>query len=401
MQVESNDKKGRPRFHIASPREIREGKTTDIYFVRTHEILEAKNLDRPVKAEFIAKGFHDGWKWAVFCGLEEILSLLEGLPLTIRAIPEGTVFRVYEPVMEIEGNYKDFCLLETAILGLMCQASGIATKAARCKKAAGPRPVLSFGARRVHPSLTPMVDRSAYIGGCDGISAVKGAELLGIAPTGTMPHALILLIGDTVKAAQAFDEVIEPDVGRVVLIDTFNDEKFEAIRLAEAMKEKLYGIRLDTPSSRRGNLPNMIEEIRWELDIRGFSHVKIFVSGGMDEYKILDLNKYVDAYGVGTSISNAPVVDFSMDIIEISGQPVAKKGKMSGSKQLYRCPRCLKDQVVYLKRGLSLSDLTCGCGGTLEPLLLPIMQEGDVLHPIPSPHQIRENVLSQLRHFEL
>ncbi len=399
MQMKPNKKEFSPPFHIASPQEIREGKTTDVYFVRTREIIEEKELDRHVKAEFIAKGFHDGWSWAVFCGLEEILSLTQGLPLAIRAIPEGTIFRSYEPVMEIEGNYQDFCLLETAILGLMCQASGVATKAARCKKAAGDRPVLSFGARRVHPALTPMVDRSAYIGGCDGISAIKSAEFLGIEPTGTMPHALILLIGDTVQAAKAFDDVIDPKVGRVVLIDTFNDEKFEAIRLAEALKEKLYAVRLDTPSSRRGNFPRMIEEIRWELDIRGFSQVKIFVSGGMDEYKITELNPYVDAYGVGTSISNAPVVDFSMDIVEISGKPTAKKGKMSGSKQLYRCTNCYKDRVEYVKR--EFQDFPCECGGAMEPLLMPVMTGGKPLDPLPSPKDIRAYVLSQLNRFTL
>ncbi len=397
--MKSDTDEGIPQFHIAPPREIRDGKTTDIYFVRTHEIIAKKGLDRHVKAEFIAKGFHDDWPWAVFSGLEEILSLMEGLPVTIRALPEGTVFRPYEPVMEIEGNYEDFCLLETAILGLMCQSSGVATKAARCKKAAGDRPVLSFGARRVHPALTPMVDRSAYIGGCDGISAVKGAEMLGIVPTGTMPHALILLIGDTVKAAQAFDEVVDPEVGRVVLIDTFNDEKFEAIRLAEALKERLYAIRLDTPSSRRGNFPRMIEEIRWELDIRGFSHVKIFVSGGMNEDKIRQLNPFVDAYGVGTAISNAPVVDYSMDIIEVEGRPFAKKGKMSGSKQLYRCTKCLKSQVVFQDRGLE--DLTCECGGALEALLAPVMVQGKIEVSTPHPREIRDYVLSQLEHFDL
>jgi len=399
MQINSDDEGRGPRFHIATPQEIREGKTTDIYFVRTHEIIEKKGLDCPVKAEFIAKGFHEGWKWAVFSGLEEILFLLEGLPMTVRALPEGTVFRPYEPVMEINGNYKDFCLIETAVLGLMCQSSGVATKAARCKKAAGERPVLSFGARRVHPSLTPMVDRSAFIGGCDGISAVKGAELLDVKPTGTMPHALILLMGDTVKAAKAFDEVIGPDVARVVLVDTFNDEKFEAIRVAEALREKLYAIRLDTPSSRRGNLQSIIEEIRWELDIRGFPHVKIVVSGGMDEYKIRDLNPYVDSYGVGTSISNAPVVDFAMDIIEVSGQPVAKKGKMSGSKQFYRCQNCFRDQIVYVKQ--DIENLNCECGGTFKPLLKTVAVQGKIEVPVPHPKEIREYVLSQLGHFEL
>lgn len=98
-----------------------------------------------------------------------------------------------------------------------------------------------------------------------------------------MPHALILLMGDTVVATKAFDEVIHPKVRRVSLIDTFNDEKIEAIRVAEALGKKLSGIRLDTPSSRRGDFQKIIEEIRWELDLRGFGHVKIYVSGGMDE----------------------------------------------------------------------------------------------------------------------
>jgi nicotinate phosphoribosyltransferase len=399
MQIKPEGEDNSPTFHIATPQEVREGKTTDIYFVRTEQIIENRKLDAVVKAEFIAKGFHNGWEWGVFTGLEEVLSLLDGLPLTIRAVSEGTVFRPFEPVMEIEGSYKDFCLLETAVLGLICQSSGVATKAARCKKAAENRPVLSFGARRVHPVLTPMVDRSAFIGGCDGISALKGAELLGIKPTGTMPHALILLMGDTVKAALAFDEVIEPEVKRVVLIDTFNDEKFEAIRLAEALKEKLYGIRLDTPFSRRGSLIQIIQEIRWELDIRGFSGIKIFVSGGMDEHKIQQFNPYADAYGVGTSISNAPVIDFAMDIIEIDGRPFSKKGKMSGSKQLYRCPDCFKDQVVYVNR--DLKEVTCACGGTLKTLLTPVMIRGEIKKTVPRPAKIREYVLSQLNHFEL
>ncbi len=394
--MKQDGEEGIPQFHVATPKEVREGKTTDIYFVRTKEILEKKGLDRRVKAEFIAKGFHDDWPWAVFAGLEEILSLVKGLPLTIRAVPEGTIFKPFQPVMEIEGNYKDFCLLETAILGLMCQSTGVATKAARCKKAAEKRSVLSFGARRVHPLLTPMIDRSAFIGGCDGISALKGAELLGIEPTGTMPHALILLMGDTVEAAVAFDEIVDEKVARVVLIDTFNDEKFEAIRLANALKERLYAIRLDTPSSRRGNLKHMIEEIRWELDIRGFSHVKIFVSGGMNEYKIQQLNPYVDAYGVGTAISNAPVVDFSMDIIEIEGHPIAKKGKMSGSKRVYRCLSCFKTYVTYGEMGN-----VCECGGKLETLLNPVLARGNVVTALPHPRDIRSYVLSQLEHFSL
>ncbi|NIM44791.1 MAG: nicotinate phosphoribosyltransferase, partial [Nitrososphaeria archaeon] len=54
------------------------------------------------------------------------------------------------------------------------------------------------------PSISPMLDRAAYIGGFDGVSSLKGAEVIGAKPTGTMPHALIIAMGDQVKAWKAF-----------------------------------------------------------------------------------------------------------------------------------------------------------------------------------------------------
>ncbi len=387
-------------FHIADPKEIKEGKLTDVYFVRTMEILKAKKIDKWVKAEFIAKRFPEDYGWGVLAGIEEASYLLKDLNVNVRAMKEGTIFRAYEPVMEIEGMYTEFGIYETSILGLLCQASGVATKAARCKKAAGDRRVISFGARRIHPVIAPMVERSAFIGGCDGVSVVKDAELLDEEPMGTMPHALILLIGDTVEATKAFDEVIDPRVKRVSLIDTFNDEKVEAIRVAEALGERLFGVRLDTPSSRRGDFQKIIEEIRWELNIRGYGHVQIFVSGGLDENRILSLNPVVDAYGVGTSIINARVIDFAMDIVEIDGRPLAKRGKMSGSKSVLRCSKCYQDKIVPFKN-VNDEFNRCSCGGELKELLLPFIKEKKILWDLPKPQAIRDYVLEQLKHFDL
>ncbi|CUT04482.1 nicotinate phosphoribosyltransferase [Candidatus Chrysopegis kryptomonas] len=319
-------------FNIASPEDIKAGKVTDVYFERAINVLKEKGVNKYVKAEFVVKKFPSNYQWGVFAGLDEVLKLLEDLPVTLKAMPEGTIFRTNEPVMTIEGMYLDFAVYETAILGLICQASGIATKSARCKLAAGDKIVVHFGARRMHPAITPMIDRSSYIGGCDGVATPIGAKLLGIPASGTMPHAMILLFGDTLEAVKAFDEVIDPKVPRIALIDTFADEKFEAIRIAEALGDKLYGVRLDTPSSRRGNFLAILKEVRWELDLRGFKNVKIFVSGGVDEEVIKQLNEVVDAYGVGTTISSAPVLDFAMDIVEIEGKPIAKRGKLSGEK---------------------------------------------------------------------
>jgi len=391
-------------FHIAEPKDIKAGKLTDVYFVRTMEVLKAKKIDKWVKAEFIAKRFPEDYGWGILAGIEEAAYLLKDLDVHVRAMKEGTIFRAYEPVMEIEGMYTEFGLYETSVLGLLCQASGVATKAARCKKAAGDRSVISFGARRIHPVIAPMVERNAFIGGCDGVSVVKNAELIHEEPSGTMPHALILVMGDTVEATKAFDEVISPKVRRVSLIDTFNDEKIEAIRVAEALGKKLFAVRLDTPSSRRGDFQKIIEEIRWELNLRGFGHVKIFVSGGLDEKRILSLNPVVDAYGVGTSITNARVIDFAMDIIEIDGKPLAKRGKMSGSKSVLRCTKCLQDRMVPFKkeqgRSTKGSD-RCSCGGRFKELLLPFIQKRKILWDLPAPQAIREYVLKQLPHFDL
>lgn len=382
----------------ASPEDIKKGKITDVYFVRTMEVLKRKGIDKWVRAEFIVKRLPDNIPWAVFCGLEEVKEVIKDLKVKVRAMREGTIIRPYEPVLEIEGMYTEFGLFETAILGLICQASGVATKAARCKKAAGGRPVISFGARRIHPAIAPSIERSAFIGGCDGVSVVLDAELLNEEPSGTMPHALILILGDTVSATLAFDEVVDKRVRRVALIDTFNDEKFEAIAVAEALKDRLFAVRLDTPSSRRGDFLRILEEVRWELNIRGFNHVKIFVSGGIDEHKILQMNPFVDAYGVGTSISNARVIDFAMDIVEIEGRPLAKRGKMSGAKRVLRCKDCFRDKIVPLSYG---ADKRCECGGILEDLLVPWFDHGRFFFEWEKPQAIREYVLDQLRYLEL
>src|SRR3989304_4919710 len=383
--------------------DIKAGRVTDVYFERTIKILKAKGIDKWVKAEFIAKSLPDDGEWGVFAGLEECSRLFEGMKINVRSMPEGTVFRAYQPVLEIEGMYTDFGIYETAILGFLCQASGIATKAARCKKAAGDRGVISFGARRMHPTIAPMIERSAYIGGCDGVAVLMSGELIGADPVGTMPHALIIMMGNSVEATRAFHEVIEPQVKRVALVDTFGDEKFETIAVAEALGENLYGVRLDTPASRRGNFLRILEEVRWELDLRGYKHVKLFVSGGLDEYKINELNPYVDAYGVGTAISSAKVVDFAMDIIEVEGKPLAKRGKMSGSKRVLRCDSCYNYVMIPLSEisGSDLQNRDCPCGGLSLDILLSHVDRGKIIGDRPAAKEIRDYVLKQLQHISV
>ncbi|MFA4876652.1 MAG: nicotinate phosphoribosyltransferase [Methanoregula sp.] len=318
-------------FLTVSDGTIKNGDCTDIYFIRTEEALMQDGLNPDVVMEVTASSLPD--PWAVFSGLSDVVALLEGLPVTVDAMPEGTVFYPNEPVLRITGNYRDFCRFETAILGFLCHASGVATAAAHIKKAALNRPVFSFGSRRQHPAIAAMIERSAWIGGVDGVSNTCAPE--GMPVVGTMPHAFVMCYGRPEDAWRSFDRHAPKEIPRIMLCDTYCDEKSESLRAAECGAT---AVRLDTPRSRRGNMRTIIEEVRWELDMHGHGGVKIFLSGGVTRGDVVAYRDIVDAFGVGGAIANAPVIDFAMDIVEIGGVAKAKRGKRSGKKQVYGLP---------------------------------------------------------------
>ncbi|MEM1695747.1 MAG: nicotinate phosphoribosyltransferase [Candidatus Aenigmatarchaeota archaeon] len=381
------------RLYIASEEDILNGVVTDIYFTRTVKILKAKGIRKKVRMEFHVHKLPKGYEWAVFAGLEEALYVLKDKPVTVYAMPEGTLFKAGEPLMIIEGYYDDFAVYETALLGILRHYSSIASKAARIKKLAGNKRVLFFGLRALHPAIAPMADRAAYIGGMDAVSGVASSKYLSLQPQGTMPHALIIVYGDQVEAWKAFDEVIEHDVPRIMLVDTFYDERIEALMAAQTLKNRLYGVRLDTPSSRRGDMRAIVEEVRWTLDIHGYKNVKIAVSGGIDEKEIVKLRDIVDMFGVGTSIAIPPSIDISADIVELyedgKWKPITKRGKLPGAKQVYRKRPGLNDIVTLLDEPVVVPE-----GYT--PVLRKYLENGKLVCELPKLEEIRSYVLSQL-----
>jgi nicotinate phosphoribosyltransferase len=380
---EENAETGHQGFNTASYEEIKGAEVADIYFHRTMEILRSRGLeDTPVHAE-VAYKTSDPGEWFVVAGLDEVARLLEGTGVDARAVPEGTICRPNEPVLTLSGPYNAFAEYETAILGFLCQASGVATGAARCKLAAGERRVISFGARRMHPAITPMIERAAYLGGCDGVAVELAARRLGIPATGTLPHALALILGSTAEATKAFDEIIDPEILRTILIDTFDDEKFGALIAARAIPDSIFAVRLDTPGNRRGDFRDLMQEVRWELDRNGFEHVKIFASGGIDVEYILHLNPVCDAYGVGGAIAAAPMVDYSLDIVEVAGEDRSKRGKRGGRKRL-----------LELKDGSrKVIPATAPAPEGASDLLLSLEESGAAS---PDVGVLRDNVLDQL-----
>jgi len=251
--------------------------------------------------------------------------------------------------------------------------------------------------RRMHPAMAPVIDRSSYIGGCDGVSSLKGAELVGRPASGTMPHALVIMMGDQREAFRAYGEIIDPNVPRVALTDTFFDEKVEALMAAEEMPG-LRSVRLDTPGSRRGNMADIVREVRWELDLHGHKNVGVFVSGGLDEVKVKELAAAgVSGFGVGTSISNAPTIDFAMDIVEKGGVPIAKRGKFAGRKFVFRCPECLEYEVSLDRNHPPV----CTCGKEMRWAEVKIIEKGKRLVPEEPAEEIRRRVLKQLDRIDI
>src|SRR5215213_8283007 len=246
--------------------EILSGDSADVYFARAESILDREGLDPVVTMEVFAR------REAILCGIDEVKNLLAHVLGTgnqdvhVEALSDGDAIAPKEVVLRITARYRVFGLYETAILGMLAQSTGWATAARECVVAAAPQPVISFGARHVHPDITDNLDYAAIVGGCVGASTPAGARLADLSPTGTMPHSLVLIFGDTVRAAEAFDRDLEQDVARIVLVDTFKDEAEEALRVAHALGERLYGIRLDTPSERGRVTADLVEEVRARLD---------------------------------------------------------------------------------------------------------------------------------------
>lgn len=321
VQVEENR-----RVHAATHDEIVKAATTDVYFLRTLDILEDMGLkDAEVVAEIFPR------KDGIFVGIEEVLQLLRGKDLEVWAIDEGESFHAKETVLRIKGPYSAFAVFETTILGMLASASGWATAARRVKVACGNKDFLCFGARHVHPAIAPVMERAAVIGGAMGASCILAARLLDIEPSGTVPHSAMLIAGDTLAVAESYNRIMPPEHKRTILIDTFKDEVEEAIRIADALGDQLYGVRVDTPSERGGVTPGLIREMRAKLDLAGHQHVKIFVSGGLTPERIELLSDAgADSFGVGSYISAAGPIDMTMDLKMVNGQATAKRGRIPG-----------------------------------------------------------------------
>ena len=318
------------------------GDPADAYLHWTIEVMRLESLNPKVLVDFVPA------REGIVCGMEEVKSLLQnvlpkqetdsGVELLdneaeVWGLEEGDEIMPGEPVLRIIANYASFAIYETSICGILSSSSGWATAARECVKAAGDKTVIGYGARHIHPNVAHILDYASVLGGCSSASTLLGSRQSGRNPFGNMPHSLPLIFGDTVVAAQAFDRHLGMEIQRIVLVGTFGDEGEEALKVSQALRDKLRGIRIDTPSERGGVTPTMVGELRARMDQMNFKHVEIYISGGLNPTRIKefqDLNSPVNGYLVGSYISGASPNDFTADIREIEDKAVAKRGRIPG-----------------------------------------------------------------------
>jgi nicotinate phosphoribosyltransferase len=329
-------------FHLPVER-MRAGYYSDKYFVRAREVLLADEHRPRVTMQVFGKAH------AFLGGVDEAIAVLklcavEWPDLVVHALYEGDEIAPWETVMLIEGPYDAFAHLETLYLGVLARRTRVGTNTRRVVEAAAPKEVIFFPARHDHWLVQTGDGYAAHIAGAIGVSTDAQASWWGSAGMGTVPHALIAAYGgDTVLASRKMADHMEPGVKLVALVDFENDCVRTALEVAEALGDRLYGVRLDTSEmlvdrslwttmgreKPTGVNPPLVRNVRAALDRSGFGGVKIVVSGGFTVEKIRHFEAQdvpVDAYGVGSSLFQGGY-DFTADVVLLEGKACAKAGR--------------------------------------------------------------------------
>jgi nicotinate phosphoribosyltransferase len=385
-------------------RQQRLGEATFSLFIRTYP---------PNRGYFVAAGLQDVLDYLQrlhfdesqleFLGSQKLFSndflhYLASLRFTgdVTAIPEGRVFFIDEPVIEVTGPIIETQIIETFIINQIHLQTLIATKAARCVHAAGARAVVDFALRRTHGTDAAMkVARASYLAGFAGTSNVMAGQRYTIPLVGTMAHSFVSSFEHEIDAFRAYVKSFPHSA--ILLIDTYDTlaGAKNAVQVATEMAargEKLLGVRIDS-----GDLERSAVEVRRILDTAGLKDIKIIASGGLDEFDLTRLAAApYDSYGVGTKMgvsADAPFTDIAYKLVEFQNRPVMKlsSGKASwpGRKQVFRqtATRGQPERDIIGTRDENLPG---------EHLLREVMRAGRIASAHPKLSEIREKLAADL-----
>jgi nicotinate phosphoribosyltransferase len=400
---------------------------TDLYELNMYEAYLAAGMTGPAVFEFFVRKLPPERNFLLAAGLDQVLAFLEGVRLSeaelawleasgrfgrttlerlaafrftgeVHAMHEGTVLFGDEPMLAVVAPLPEAQLLESRIINLLHFQTLVASKAARMALVAPGRTLLDFGLRRAHGAEAGMLAaRAAYIAGFTGTATMLAEPFFGVPIFGTMAHSFIQAHGDETEAFRNFARARPDQV--VLLLDTYDTEAAarKVVALApELAREgiRLRGVRLDS-----GDLGAHARQVRAILDAAGLHEVRIFASGGIDEWQLRDLvarGTPIDGYGIGTSLttsSDCPALDCAYKLQEYAGRARRKRseGKATwpGRKQVFR--RYGADGRMVADVITLADDPQAG-----EPLLRPVMRDGRRLAPPPGLDRIRAHAAAEL-----
>jgi nicotinate phosphoribosyltransferase len=409
-----------------------QGLFTDLYELTMAQAFYQQEMFAPATFSLFIRSYPPDRGYFVSAGLENVLDYLEDLQFSagsldylrstgifapdfleylsnlrftgsVRAIPEGRLFFINEPVLEVTAPIIEAQMAETFIVNQVNLQTLLATKAARCAWAAPGRLLTDFAARRTHGTDAALkMARCSYIGGFQSTSNVLAAKRYGIPPSGTMAHSFISSFPSEKEAFRAYSRSF-PD-GTTLLLDTYDTigGAWNAVAVAKEMEaagHRLVAVRLDS-----GDFADLSRQVRRVLDEAGLSYVKIVASGGLDEYELERLAQSgapIDLFGVGTKVgvsADAPWSDMAYKLVSYGQRPVTKlstgKAYLPGRKQVYR----LRDPHGHFSHdiiGLAEEDLLEG-----ERLLQTVMSSGRRTVPSPTLDQVREILVDDFKHLD-
>ena len=402
---------------------------TDLYQLTMAQAYWQAGHRAPATFSLTVRSYPPDRGYLVFAGLADVLSYLEelrfsrddlellrswgmfddgflealgGLRFTgsVRAMAEGTIFFIDEPVIEVTAPVTEAQIAETFVLNQINLQSMLATKASRVVHAARGRAVVDFGARRTHGvDAANKFARVSYLAGFAGTSNVMAAGLYGIPAYGTMAHSFVETFPHEIDSFRAYGRSF-PD-RTTLLVDTYDTIAGvrNAIEVAKEMKaagHALRAVRLDS-----GDLLDLSLRSRALLDEAGLQRVEVFASGGLDEFEVdrlLAAGAPIDGFGVGTKAgvsADAPWTDCAYKLVEYDGRPTLKlstaKQTLPGPKQVYRI-----GDGGGLREGIVATAGERPPGPDAEPLLVEVMREGRQLDGDPPLDTLRERFAREL-----
>jgi nicotinate phosphoribosyltransferase len=328
------------------------------------------------------------------------LDYLKGVRFTgqVWALPEGSIFFKDEPLLEVSGPIIEAQLAETFIINAVSLQTLIASKAARSYHVARGRPLVDFSLRRTQGTDAGLkVARASYLAGFLGTSNVMAGKLYGIPTFGTMAHSYITSFEHEIDAFRLFSQVFPKTT--TLLIDTYDNlagarHAVQVAKEMEARGDRLRFVRLDS-----GDIAAISQEVRKILHEQGLDYVRIFASGGFDEFKmaqVLAAGGAVDSFAIGTKMgvsADAPYFDCAYKLVKYGQRPVMKlsTGKVTlvDKKQVHRFfddqGNMLRDTIARRREEIP--------GGA--PLLEMVMDGGKPVKPLPDLKAARAHFLAE------